>query len=739
MKIKSSLIHLALLVTVALTSVTAHSQNATSFVDPRIGNVGIILEPTRPTVQLPNQMIRSYPGRANHLDNHITTFPLSVISHRMGLLFGIMPYTGKAGSTVNPVSCWDPENEVLTPNYYSEWLEDFNVTLEFTPGAKAGFFRIKYPEGAEKNLYLRIMTQGSWKSLSDTVMTGEENFNGMKAWVYAELNHPFIFQPNEKKEGTLSWKADRNSVIEFRYAISYISSEQAKQNLKKEIPAWDFDKLKQMAKLEWDKVLNRIEVKGGTESRRRTFYTALYRCYERMVNISEEGKYYSNYDKKVHTATRPFYTDDWIWDTYLALHPLRFILSPDMEADMISSYVDMYAQSGWLPQFPELWGESACMNGFHSTVMITDAYRKGIRNFDVSKAYEGMKKNALQGTMIPWKIGAMYKLDSFYHKNGYYPALRPNEAETEPAVNLFEKRQSVAITLGHSYDDWALSQMAGELGRKEDAAMFAKRSQNYRNLYQKDKGFFMPRSADGSWIDIDPAWDGGMGGRDYYDENNGWTYLWQVQQNIPDLMDLMGGKKAFEGRLDQLFQESVGRSKFELWAKFPDFTGAVGQFSMGNEPSFFIPYLYNFTDAPWKTQKRVRMLLNTWFPDNIFGIPGDEDGGGMSAFIVFSCMGFYPVIPGIPVYTIGSPVFEEIRIHLPNGNNFTVLAPGCSETNKYIQSAFLNGKPLDAPWFTHNDILKGGELKLIMGAYPNKSWGAGFDVKQIYNVGFGLK
>jgi predicted alpha-1,2-mannosidase len=417
--------------------------------------------------------------------------------------------------------------------------------------------------------------------------------------------------------------------------------------------------------------------------------------------------------------------DDWVWDTYLALHPLRLILQPDMEADMIASYAAMYEQSGWLPTFPVIWGDNPCMNGFHSTIMIWDAYQKGIRNFDLHLAYEGMKKNALQATMLPWRNGPACSLDSFYYTHHFYPALKPGEPETEPLVDGFEKRQSVAVTLGHSYDDWALAHMARELGHTDDFAFFLERSQNYRNLYQKEKGFFMPKDGNGNWIDIDPVFDGGMGGRDYYDENNGWTYLWQVQHDIPGLMDLMGGKKAFEDRLDQLFRENLGRSKYATWAKFPDFTGIVGQFSMGNEPSFHIPYLYNFTDSPWKTQKRTRMLLDTWFPDNAFGIPGDEDGGGMSAFVVFTSMGFYPVIPGLPYYTIGSPVFEKIILHLPNDKDFTILAAGCSDANKYIQEATLNGKPLQGPWFSHADLMNGGELKLEMGPMPNKEWGSG--------------
>lgn len=724
------------LLSVLLIIFSVDGQDALHHVDPRIGNVGIILEPTRPTAQLPNQLIRSFPGRKDHLDNQIKFFPLTLISHRNGYIFGIMPFTGKPNSESQPVSKWDPEIEILTPHYYLEWLEDYNTTIEFTPSKKAGYFRIKFPESVEKGIFLKIMNKGKWEMVSNKAISGEETFSGMKAWVYAEVSQPFSFTAGMNNQGSLFWESSASNTVEFKYAISFISLEQAKQNLNDEIANLNFDVVKAHAEAAWDKVLNRIEVKGGTEARKRTLYTALYRSYERMIDINENGKYYSNYDQKIHESTRPFYTDDWIWDTYLALHPLRFILNPEMEADMISSYIDMYQQSGWLPQFPLLWGDNPCMNGFHSTAMIVDAYRKGIRNFDVEKAYEAMKKNALQATMLPWQNGPKCSLDDFYHQNGFYPALKPGEKETEPLVHGFEKRQSVAITLGHSLDDWALGQIAGELGKKDDAALFAKRGENYRNLYQPEKGFFMPKSADGRWIDIDPTFDGGMGGRDYYDENNGWTYLWQVQQNIPGLIDLMGGSTAFENRLDQLFQEDLGRSKYALWAKFPDFTGIVGQYSMGNEPSFHIPYLYNFTNAPWKTQKRIRMLLNTWFPDNIFGIPGDEDGGGMSAFIVFSSMGFYPIVPGLPVYTIGSPVFEQSTIHLPNGKDFVISAPGCSENNKYIQEAFLNGKRLNGPWFTHTDLIQGGELKLIMGAYPNKKWGVGFDIKSIYSKEF---
>jgi len=233
----------------------------------------------------------------------------------------------------------------------------------------------------------------------------------------------------------------------------------------------------------------------------------------------------------------------------------------------------------------------------------------------------------------------------------------------------------------------------------------------------------MPKDSDGNWIAIDPKFDGGPGGRDYYDENNGYTYAWLVQHDIQGLINLMGGKKQFIANLDNLFREGLGRTKFQYYANFPDGSGMVGQFSMGNEPGFHIPYLYNYAGAPWKTQKRVRFLLDAWFQDSTLGIPGDEDGGAMTSWIVFSSMGFYPVTPGLPIYTIGSPVFEKTSIALDNGKTFTILAKNASKKNKYIQSAKLNGKVYEKAWFTHDDILKGSTLELEMGEYPNKEWG----------------
>jgi len=692
------------------------------YVDPHIGGVGHLLQPTRPTVQLPNQMIRMYPYRADYMDEQISFFPLSIISHRNGALFGIMPYASSPEDGLwSEKQMYDHDLETVRPYYYSCYFIDTDIQTEFSPGKKAGLFRFTFPGEDNKLLKLQINQGGSWNIISGNTITGEEVFSGMKAYVYGEFSNTGN-ATLEKQVALFEFPAEEERPIEFRYGISFISAEQARANLENEISEWDLDVLKKQGKDLWTEKLGAIQVKGGSEAQRRTFYTSLYRCYERMVDINEDGRYYSAYDHQVHESDRPFYVDDWVWDSYLAHHPLRMLLDPVEEEDMLQSYVNMYEQSGWMPQFPLLHMDSPAMHGFHSSIVFLDAWRKGLRNYDVEKAYEGMRKNATEATMLPWRNGTLTELDTFYRNRGYYPALEPGEEETVEEVHDFERRQSVAITMAHSYDDWALAEMAREMGHAEDQKYFSSQATNYRNLYRPDKMLMWPKNAKGEWIDIDPKYDGGMGGRDYYDENNGYTYAWQAQHDIHGLIELMGGPAEFTANLNQLFREDLGRSKYQFWARFPDATGLVGQFSMGNEPSFHIPYLYNYAGEPWLTQKRIRFLLDVWFKDNIFGIPGDEDGGGMTAFVVFSSMGFYPVTPGLPVYNIGSPVFEEVSIKLDKGATFTIVARGCSKVNKYIQSARLNGEILDRPWFTHADILNGSTLELEMGPLPNKEW-----------------
>jgi predicted alpha-1,2-mannosidase len=454
------------------------------YVDPLIGNVGQLLEPTRPTVQLPNQMMRMYPLRKDYLDDQISAFPLIIVSHRLGEAFSVKPSAGKINTAAfNQKMAYDHDLEVTRPWYYSTYLLDDDITIEYAPGKKTAIYRFEFPAAGEKNLLFDVCNNGSaqWKFISDKEITGTETYHGdIKIYLYGTFSEKGKFGTVSNKQVSQSAAASGKQVkafisfasasknIEFKYAISFVSAEQAKKNYANELSKTTFDELKAAGENAWDKAINQINVAGGTEAQKRSFYTALYRCYERPVDITEDGQYYSGFDKKVHKTDRTFYVDDWTWDTYLAHHPLKTILDPATENDVLNSYIAMYDQGGWLPTFPVLFGDHACMNGFHSTVMFTDAYNKGLRGFDTLKAYNAMLKNATQATMLPWRNGPKGPLEDFYYAKGYYPALKPGEAEKDTMVHSFEKRQAVAVTLGAAYDDWALAQYAKNLGKTAD-------------------------------------------------------------------------------------------------------------------------------------------------------------------------------------------------------------------------------------------------------------------------------
>lgn len=694
----------------AVAGFVASAEAQVEYVDPTIGNVGILLVPTRPTVFLPNSMVRMYPMRADALDVGIESFPLTISSHRFQELFSIMP--GKDGGPATY------DQEKTTPYYYSTRFDESLIQTEFSATERCGYFRFTFPDGNASVVVANRIAgdlQGQGRAVS-----GEEQFSGMKAYVYGEFSAPVTLKVENLGDGKrVVATGPDTKILDFRYGISFISVEQARKNLEHEIPAWGLEAVKDAGRARWKATLGRIAVEGGTEAQRRVFYTALYRCFERMVNITEDGRYYSGFDHQVHEDARPFYVDNWLWDTFRALEPLQTLLNPDVEADKIQSYVRMYQQSGVMPTFAIVTGNLACMNGNHAAPWFADAWFKGVRNFDIQTAFEGVRKRSLEITMLPWSLAPKGPLDEFYAVHGYMPALRPGENETVPGVHPFEKRQPVPVTLENSFDDWNVAQLARALHKPEDEKLFLRRAANYKNLFRADKGLMWPKDSEGRWIEpMDPKFDGGLGGRDYYDENNGYTYAWDVLHDFSGLIELMGGTKKAEANLDQLFREPLGRSRYEFQAKFPDSTSMAGQFSMGNEPSFAIPYIYNRLGAPWKTQKLVRMLLESFFPDTLQGIPGDEDGGGMSAFVVFSMMGFYPVTPGIPVYDVGSPVFDKTTIHLKNGKDFVIVASNNSHDNKYVQSIRLNGQLLNQVWFRHAEVAGGGTLELTMGNTP---------------------
>lgn len=704
------------------------SKEPVDYVNPYIGNISHLLVPAYPTIHLPNSMLRVYPEREDYTGNKIKGLPVIVTSHRGNSAFSISPLAGdKQLSSVIPL---EYDNEVIKPYFYRVFLNEDNIDVEYVPSYQSAIYKFQFSEGAPSFV---INSKNGILKANGSSVSGYQQIGDFptKVYLYLETDiDPERIDPFDDKtedSSCLVMRFTENSrQIHIRYGISFISEEQAKKNLYREVKNASFDEVKEQGRAIWNETLSKIKVEGDCEDAKAVFYTSLYRTYERMICISEDGMYYSSFDDKVHGDNGiPFYTDDWIWDTYRATHPLRVIIEPEKEVQMINSFVRMAEQMDnfWMPTFPEITGDSRRMNSNHGVATVIDAYVKGLKGFNLELAYDACKRGITEKTLIPWSGDKAGVLDDFYKKNGYFPALRDGEIESVANVNNFEKRQPVAVTLGTVYDEWCLSQIAKHIGKKDDYSHFLKRSLNYHKLFNPDTKFFHPKDMNGSYIEpFDYRYSGGQGARDYYGENNGWVYRWDVPHNIADLVNLMGGDALFVEELEKMYDTPLGKSKFEFYAQLPDHTGNVGQFSMANEPSLHIPYLYNYAGQPWRTQKRIRNLLDQWFRNDLMGVPGDEDGGGMTSFVVFSQLGFYPVTPGLPMYVIGSPTFEKASIKLGEGKTFDIICSNYSPENKYIQSAKLNGVDWNKSWFTHEDLIKGGKLEFVMGNRPNKQW-----------------
>ncbi len=714
------------------------------YVNPYIGNISHLLVPTYPTVHLPNSMLRVYPERENFTGNTIHGLPLIVTSHRGSSAFNLSPYQGEISKARSVIS-FGYDNEVTKPYYYSVDLDDNDIYVQYAPSHQSGIYQIEFSQ-TNKPAYLIFNTRDGELKTDGKSISGYQNLgNNTKVYIYLETEQaPLKIGTHQGSTINTSDRSTKGSnafyMMEYpqgtssvmvRYGVSFISAEQAQKNLRREIKSYDLQEVADKGQKIWNETLGKIQVDGGTDNEKAVFYTSLYRTYERMICISEDGKYFSAYDGQVHDDEgTPFYVDDWIWDTYRATHPLRLIIETEKESDMVNSFIRMayQMQPNWMPTFPEINGDSRRMNCNHGVATVLDAYNKGMRSFDLEKAYKVCKAAITEKTLSPWSAKPAGVLDQFYKDHGYFPALAKGEKETAPEVHSWEKRQPIAVTLGTVYDEWCLGNIAKALGNKEEADYFLKRGLNYRTVFNKETLFFHPKDSFGNFIQpFDYNFDGGMGARNAYDENNGWVYRWDVPHNVGDLVELMGGKKRFVAELERMYSASLGKARYDFYNQLPDHTGNVGQFSMGNEPAMHIPYLYNYAGEPWRTQKRIRNLLTQWFRSDLMGIPGDEDGGGMTAFVVFSMMGFYPVTPGLPMYVIGSPVFEEQTIQLGNGKTFRVVCHNYAPENKYIQSAKLNGKEWNKSWFSHKDLMQGGTLEFVMGKRPNKAWASSDD------------
>ena len=683
------------------------------YVNPYIGNISHMLVPTFPTVQLPNSMLRVYPDREDFTGEYLRGLPVIVTNHRERSAFNLSVDLGSGPLQAPKPLSYD--NERITPYSYSVSLLDGAVDVRYAVSHQSAIYRITSAEPLRLSLW----------SLGGQVGEDSDGYYGCQAVqgetkVYVYLQTSEVPVARELRDNCAILSFGGGSVF-LRYGVSFISWEQAKANLLREQPGYDIDALEKEGRRVWNETLSRIKIEGGSEDEITVFYTSYYRTFERPICMSEDGRYWSAWDNAVHEdGGTPFYTDDWIWDTYRAAHPLRVLTDSAMEEDILSSFLRMASEdgTGWAPTFPEVSGDSRRMNSNHTVATFADAMVKGL-DLDIPAALESSCKALTEKTLAPWSGAPASELDRFFWENGYVAALRPGEPETDPVVNDFEKRQPVAVTLGTAYDCWCLSILARAAGNRDLAEEFEEYSRRYATLFNPQTRFFHPKDKDGNFIQgVDYNFPGGLGAREYYDENNAWVYRWDVQHDIPGLIELMGGEDAFCAELDRMFATPLGVPKYLFYSKLPDHTANVGCFSMANEPSLHIPYLYNYAGQPWKTQKRVRQMLSTWFRNDLMGVPGDEDGGGMSSFVVFSAIGFYPVTPGSTEYAIGSPVFKKAEVKLANGNWFRVIARGASAENKYIVSAELNGRPLDRMFISHDDIVSGGTLVLEMSDKP---------------------
>lgn len=698
------------------------------YVNSYIGSVSHMLVPTFRTVQRPNAMLRFNAPAGQFTEDRVSALWLQNPGHRDRPVFSVRPVTGAEGAAFAPwSSTWDQSH--ATPCRYDVWLDTPGVVFAIAPGEKAAVATFTFERAGGHALVFGTQAKDAPAyEVNGCVMRGVDVFHSRrdcKASVY--LHAEFDRAPSRvvaKGGRTALFFGDAPETVRMRYAVSYVSAEQAARNLAGEIADFDLERVAVGARARWNDALGQVEVEGGTEDEKSVFYTALWRCLERMVDITEDGRYRS-FDGTVRDAKGvPYYVDDWTWDTFRAHHPLMTILRPAAEGHKLASYVRMAEENAekWMPVFPGVAGDRHSMVNRHTSIMFLDAWRKGIRGYDAKRAFELMDHTEETESLVPWYRGPLTELDRFYKERGYYPGLKPGEKETVAAVDTnWERRQCVSLTQGASYDAWALAEFGRELGYGADRlAKYDRRAKGYAALWNAKTQFFHPKDADGRFIEpFDPMICGGYGARNYFTENNAWTYIWDVQHDLPGLVALFGGKAQMAAKLDRMLNTSVG-AKWKFTGQMPDgCTGLMGVFTMANEPSFHIPYLYNYAGEPWKTQKFVRKTLDCWFRNDKMGMCGDEDGGGMSAYAVFSMMGFYPVTPGLPEYQWGSPVFRKVTIHLENGRDFVLEAPRASNDAKYVQSISVDGRMggVETP-LRHADVLRGARVVVDMATRP---------------------
>ncbi|MGA2297028.1 MAG: GH92 family glycosyl hydrolase [FCB group bacterium] len=631
-------------------------------------------------------------------------------------------------------SAFSHDGEKASIGYYTVVLKDYNVKAELTATSHCGMHRYTYPatdfahviidmnHSVDKKRPYRVcrIISAQLRIIDDHTIEGYRIITGWsrlrKIYFVAKFSKPFsstnlyyIGKDNITKDfgsspvvnginikASLNFKTNKDEQILVKVGLSTIDFDGARKNLESEIKDWNFDTLVSHAKVAWNKELGKIYVEG-TKELKETFYTGLYRNFIQPNNLADvDGRYIApDYSIQV-SKSGGYYSTFSLWDTYRAAHPLYTLIQPEKDAEFINTMLIMQSYYGYLPIW-HLWGdENYCMIGNHAIPVIADAMFKGNKGFDYEKAYQACKASStIDHLNCPWSV-----LNKYHYM--------PEDIQT----------QSVSLTLELAYDDWCVAQMARFLGKEDDYAFFILRSANYKNLYDYKTNFFRAKNKDGNWMEpFDPLEYGGNGGFPFT-EGNAWQYFWYVPQDVPGLIKLLGGNEQFTAKLDTFFTLNYLPKEVNGNA-----SGFIGQDAQGNEPSHHCVYLYDWSETQWLAQYYSSKIQNELYDNTIYGLCGNEDCGQMSAWYIFSAMGFYPVNPANGVYAIGSPSVPKAVIHLAKGKDFTIITKNAGKEQPYIQSVKLNGKAYNKAYLLHKVIMNGGTIEFTMGEKPNKKWG----------------
>jgi len=631
-------------------------------------------------------------------------------------------------------STFSHNDEDASPGYYKVDLESYNIKAELTASERVGFHQYTFPESDDAHIILDLIynvyhydNKNVWTFIrveNDSLVTGYRQTKGWartrKVFFAMQFSKPFKSYGHKKYDNILydgfykrfnqeenfpemagkdirawfNFDTYEGEKISIKFSLSSVSTEGAVKNLLTEIPHWDFDKTREQTRSKWNRELSKIEVTTLTDDDRITFYSALYHTNLSPILYEDVDGQYRGLDQNIHSSVGfTNYTIFSLWDTYRALHPLFNIIQPDRNNDMIKSMLAHYDQSvhNMLPVWSHYANENWCMIGYHATSVIADAMSKEVGDFDY--------KRALMASVNTASVRYFEGLGDYIDYK-YVPDDRSHS--------------SVSKTLEYAYDDWCIAQIARHVGNSAAEEEFMRRSEYYNNVYDPEIGYMRPRLADGSFRkDFDPMDTHGQG----FIEGNAWNYGLYVPQDIDKMVQMMGGKERFSQHLDSLFTMDIDDKYI---ARNEDITrdGIIGNYVHGNEPGHHIPYLYNWTGHPEKTQARVRTIMESMYGPNVDGLCGNDDAGQMSAWYIFSSLGFYPVTPGSPYYALGSPMIEKAIIHLENGKTLTIKANNQSKENVYVKSVSVNGNILETYLLSHYEIINGGEIIFEMSDRP---------------------